>query len=107
MQVSPVLRRMTLGWSHWCPACEMMHSLPDNGWRFNGDEDKPSFDPSFKHSLVHWSKGVDARGLGQGERSIRICHYIITRGTIQFCIDSWHKRSDIVAMPPLPADAKD
>jgi hypothetical protein len=30
------------------------------------------------------------------------CHYIITDGKIQFCPDSWHRRSDIVQMPLIP-----
>jgi len=101
-QVSPILRRGTGRFFHWCPACEQVHPLPDRGWTFNGDVNTPSFSPSFKHTCVHWPKGVDARGIGRGEKTNRVCHYIITDGLIQFCHDSWHGRSDIVAMPPFP-----
>jgi hypothetical protein len=102
MQVTPFLRRNAYGWSHWCPACEQMHTLPDEGWTFNGNEHRPSWSPSFKHTLVHWPKGVDAIGIGRGTSVNRVCHYIVTDGLIQFCKDSWHGRSDIVAMPPIP-----
>lgn len=94
MQVSPSLRRGVGRWFHWCPACEIMHPLPDR-WTFNGSENRPTFSPSFKQTFVRPGGGaVD-------------CHYIITDGTIQFCPDSWHKRSDIVAMPAIPEPLND
>lgn len=101
-QVNAILRRGEGRYFHWCPACEDMHPLPDNGWIHNGSLDRPTFVPSFKTTFVRWTGGVDAKGLGQGERQERVCHYIITDGNLQFCPDSWHKRSDIVAMPPIP-----
>lgn len=107
MQVSPILRRGTAGWFHWCPACEMMHPLPDS-WTFNGDEKKPTFSPSFAQGFVRWTRGVDrVTHLGRGEQQHLKCHYIITDGKIQFCPDSWHKRSDIVSMPLIPAGLDD
>lgn len=105
-QVSSTMRRGRDRYFHWCPACEEMHPLPDS-WKFNGNVDRPTFAPSFKHTLVRWSGGIDAHGIGQGERQQVICHYTITDGLIQFHLDSWHKRTDIVAMPPLPAVAAD
>lgn len=101
MQVSPILRKTITGHAHWCPACEQIHILPDS-WNFNGDVKKPTFSPSFKHTFVHWTEGEGADGRGIGTKQHRICHYIITDGNIQFCPDSWHARSDIVAMPLLP-----
>lgn len=95
MRVSAVLRRGTGRFFHWCPACESLHPLPDHGWTFNRDVDRPSFAPSFAQGYV------DAFG------NERRCHYIITDGLIQFCPDSWHGRSDIVAMPPIPQSVID
>lgn len=105
-QVSPILRRATDRYFHWCPACEEMHQLPDS-WTFNGDVNKPTFSPSFKHGGLRaivvngvwtgeWHRGADGKPLDG------TCHYIITDGKIQFCPDSWHARSDIVSMPLLP-----
>ena len=110
-QVSQILRRVHGGYSHWCPACEHMHRLPD-GWTFNGDVNRPTFQPSFKHFgkrimvengrwIGDWHRGADGQALDG------TCHYIITEGTIQFCPDSWHGRSDIVVMPVIPQDLAD
>ena len=110
-QVSAVLRRGQGRYFHWCPACEEMHPLPD-GWTFNGDVDRPSFSPSFKHGgfctvnvegrwTGEWHLGADGKPLDG------TCHYIITDGLIQFCPDSWHRRSDIVAMPAIPRYVRD
>lgn len=106
MQVSPLLRRLRGAHAHWCPACLEMHNLPDS-WKFNGDVNKPTFEPSFKHTgkqtvkkngrwTGEWVLGADGKALDW------CCHYIITDGMIQFCSDSTHGRSDIVAMPPIP-----
>lgn len=105
-QVSPVMRRGPAQYFHWCPACEHMHPLPFS-WEFNGDVTVPTFSPSFKQTFTHWTGGVMASGLGSGERQERVCHYIITKGMIQFCPDSWHGRSDIVTMPKIPDGLSD
>ena len=90
-----VLLRGKTGYFHWCPACEEMHPLPD-GWKFNGDVNTPSFEPSFLQTFGDKHTGA-----------VRQCHYFIRSGQIQFCFDSWHKRSDIVAMPPIPEHLSD
>lgn len=107
-QVSPVLRRAADRYFHWCPACEEMHPLPDS-WTFDGNVNKPTFAPSFKHTGLR-TVNVNGRWTGEWVRDLDTglpidgtCHYIITNGMIQFCSDSWHKRSDIIAMPPIPA----
>lgn len=103
------LRRGEGYFAHWCPACECLHHLPyPRGWTFNGDFDRPTFSPSFKHGGLRM-KMENGRWTGEyhrgpdGKAQDGTCHYIITDGNIQFCPDSWHKRSDIVAMPPIPA----
>lgn len=112
MQVSSILRRAHDRFFHWCPACEEMHPLPDSGWKFSGDVNKPTFTPSFKHSGLR-TVNVNGKWTGEWVRDAAgnpvdgTCHYIITAGNIQFCPDSWHKRSDIVAMPAIPADLAD
>jgi hypothetical protein len=111
MQVSQILRRGVQGYFHWCPACEEMHLLPD-GWAFNGDVNKPTFHPSFKHSgkravvvngrwTGEWHRGAD------GRPADGTCHYIITDGQIHFCSDSWHGRTDVAPMPEIPEGVSD
>ena len=112
MQVSPILRRAADRYFHWCPACEELHPLPDRGWTFNGNIECPTFTPSFKHTGRR-TVNMNGRWTGEWVRDAQgnpvdgTCHYIITSGNIQFCPDSWHKRSDIVAMSPIPADLAD
>ena len=114
MQVSPILRSAGNGrYFHWCPACEEMHQIYSvSGWTFNGDLEKPTFSPSFKHG-GNRTVNVDGRWAGEWVRDAGgnlvdgTCHYIITDGRIQFCPDSWHKRSDIVSMPLIPAHLRD
>lgn len=110
-KVSAVLRRGEGRYFHWCPACEQMHQLPDS-WKFDGNVDKPTFSPSFKHG-GHRIEVVNGKWTGEWVRDADgklvdgTCHYIITDGKIQFCSDSWHRRSDIVAMPPIPDGIED
>lgn len=110
-QVSPILRRAQGRYMHWCPACEELHQLPDS-WKFNGDVDRPSFSPSFKHSgfravvkdghwTGEWHRGADGKPLDG------TCHYVITDGQTHFYPDSWHRRSDVVPMPSIPDHLKD
>jgi hypothetical protein len=100
-QASAILRRGVAGFFHWCPACQEMHPLPDS-WTFNRDVERPTFSPSFKQTFTHWP---DRNDVTRGEE--RVCHYFICDGQIQFCFDSWHKRSDVVAMPQIPAHLRD
>ncbi|MBA2525314.1 MAG: hypothetical protein H0V18_05945 [Pyrinomonadaceae bacterium] len=110
-QVSPILRRGTTGYFHWCPACDVMHQLPD-GWLFNADVNKPTFSPSFKHGGKR-VEIVDGKWTGEWVRDANgapvdgTCHYVITAGMIHFCNDSWHGRFDVVPMPPIPSHISD
>jgi Family of unknown function (DUF6527) len=105
-KIGAVLRRGQGGYFHWCPACKHMHKLPD-GWAFNGNIEKPTFHPSFKHDGKRIVV-VDGNWTGEWVRDAAgnavdgTCHYLIADGMIQFCADSWHGRSDIVPMPEIP-----
>lgn len=80
---------------HWCPACLRLHPLPsDTGrWTFDGDFEKPTFTPSFRHSF--------------GRDGNRTCHYILTAGVLNFCSDCTHSLAgQSVPLPPIPVDAE-
>ena len=113
MQVSAFLRRGTDAYYHWCPGCGKVHQLPDT-WQFNGDLNKPTFSPSFRHSgkwaLVddkgkftgEWKRDPDGKALDW------CCHYILTNGVLNFCGDCTHEmRSQKVPLPELPEWLKD
>jgi len=83
-------------WRHWCSGCQQNHVIytdpraQGNGhhWRFNGDLERPTFEPSI--NIV-----------GQ-------CHYFIRDGQIQYCGDSKHHLAgQTVELPDLAAVGED
>lgn len=106
-QVSRKLRRASGAYMHWCPGCQEMHSLPDS-WKFDGNLEKPSFTPSFKHEGVRTAK-VKGKWVGEFVRDAKgnpvpvICHYVLTSGVLNFCPDSTHDLAGrAVPLPDLP-----
>ena len=72
-------------WSFRCPGCGCSHQMftvaPHPGgpqWKFNGDVNKPTFEPSLR---VQWN---------HGDKSFN-CHSYIRDGFIQFLGDCTHK----------------
>lgn len=112
-QVSGKLRRAATSFMHWCPGCEELHPLPDKGWTFNGDFERPTFTPSFKHTGVQTVK-VNGEWTGEWHRDAAgkpipfVCHYILTDGILNFCGDCTHSLSGkSIPLPDLPQDLKD
>jgi hypothetical protein len=66
------------GHVHWCPGCKRRHVIPQ-GWSFNNDFDKPTFQPSVRHYWEYWGKAKNV-----------VCHYNITNGDITFHNDCTH-----------------
>lgn len=111
-QVSSVLRRQTGGYGHWCPGCNEMHYMPDS-WTFNGNLERPTFSPSFKHSGIQ-RVFVDGQWNGEWKRDAAgntipyICHYILTDGILNFCGDCTHALvGQSVPLPALPEGLTD
>jgi hypothetical protein len=111
-QVSAKLRRRTNGFSWWCPACDEGHPLPD-AWTFNGNLEKPTFSPSFKHEGLQTIK-VDGKWNGEwkrgadGEPLRYCCHYIVTDGRVAYCGDCTHGMAgQTIDMPDLPLHMRD
>jgi hypothetical protein len=121
-QASAVLRRMTNGFSHWCPGCEEMHVIytarPNeypNGpcWTFDGNAERPTFNPSVK---ITGKKTVKVNGKWTGEwvrdangKAVdECCHYFLHEGVLKFCSDSTHALAGKnVPLPALPDFLKD
>jgi len=106
-QVSSVLRRLQGGYGHWCPACEEIHQLPDK-WAFDGNLERPTFHPSFKHEGVQTVK-VNGRWTGDWVRDANgntvryVCHYTLTAGQLNFHNDCTHSMANkAVPLPALP-----
>jgi hypothetical protein len=111
-QVSAKLRRVERGYSHWCPGCEEMHVIFDR-WQFDGDLEKPTFNPSIK---ITGKKTVkkDGRWTGEWVRDANgnavddCCHYFLHAGVLKFCGDSLHALAGKnVELPDLPEHLRD
>lgn len=91
---------------HWCPGCEEVHGYRIEGegrpkWDFNGDFDKPTLTPSMRIFITDRTDDNDRPLPTPVERTL--CHYFITDGKIQFCVDSPHKLSgQTVDLPDWP-----
>lgn len=81
------------GYLFYCPGCKFPHGLnvsanePGPRWTFNGDENKPTFEPS----VLVWASDPAQR-----------CHLFIRNGQIQFLDDCFHElRGQTVDLPPF------
>jgi hypothetical protein len=79
---------------HYCPGCECMHKIAvtqpfSNGaqWTFNGDMEKPTFQPS-----ISCNPGT-----------VHACHYFLHGGVLNFLPDCKHKFAGrMVELPEIP-----
>jgi hypothetical protein len=82
------------GWVVQCPACGFGHNFQDTGWKFDGDEEYPTFTPSMKVVIRR-----------EGE-PVYICHATVKNGKIHYHNDSTHAHAgkviklEIVECPP-------
>jgi len=79
------IRKIDVGFLHWCPGCDEAHIVEVPRWTWNGDEERPTVTPS-----------VNMPGR---------CHYVLTGGVIRFCGDCSHGMAGkVVEMPDFPSD---
>lgn len=81
------LRRLQRGGlTFWCPGCDRAHSVNSNQnglrWSFNGDMERPTFEPSI---LV-----TTRRSQQESDWKDDICHSFVRDGQIQFLGDCTH-----------------
>lgn len=86
------------GYIVWCPGCGFAHVIyTQNGagrpvWKFNGNEEKPTFEPSL---LCTWDAGE--------KREKKVCHSFIRNGQWEFLGDCTHKLANkTVPLEPFP-----
>jgi hypothetical protein len=112
-QVSAKLRKTEHGFMHWCAGCDDLHHInvaPHHegkrpNWSFDGDIEKPTFNPSVLH---RWGKNVDPNFVEESPDESGICHYFIRAGHIEYCGDCTHElKGRTVALPDLPDYLKD
>lgn len=112
-KVSPYLRNVEGGFSHWCPGCEEMHFIAVGrqsgpNWSFDGNVDRPTFNPSVRITGKLTEK-VDGKWTGKWIRDAdgrlvdMCCHYFLHGGQLQYCGDSTHALAgQTVPLPELP-----
>lgn len=72
-------------WHIRCPACNEMHGFIPNRWTFNGDLDKPTFNPSMLIVInpkdhKHYNPNV----------ATSVCHSVVEHGRIRYLSDCTH-----------------
>lgn len=95
----------------WCPACDHAHTINagPGGWKWNGDPNAPTFEPSIKETGVkpmtdeEHAAWMATRVLPQAVP--HCCHSFVTKGVIQFLSDCTHSMAGQNApMIPWPTD---
>ena len=69
------IRKYATGFLIWCPGCNEAHLIDTSRWKWDGNEDSPTVHPSLKIST---STATETRVK---------CHFILTKGIINFCGD--------------------
>lgn len=83
-------------WHIHCPGCGSEHSIwtinPNSlgaMWEFNGDVEKPTFNPSVRVTWPQWT--TDEAGVQTKKE--HCCHFFIREGNIVYCGDCTHELS--------------
>lgn len=92
------------GIAHWCPACNGMHLFSLDGpgakWTWNGNVEKPTFTPSM---LIRTGPRPTVPVGRPDAGKVDVCHYIMTDGMINFCVDCTHEMAgQSVPIPDWP-----
>ena len=85
------------GLMFWCPGCDMAHRVqigdgPSPRWSYNGNPDRPTFQPSILVRYDHWVPPA-VYGQPMPENQVKVsdvCHSFVTDGQIQFLGDCPH-----------------
>ncbi len=95
----------------WCPGCDDNHmvNVAAGGWKWNGDPNKPTFEPSRKVTGVERMTDEQHKAYTEhGTLPVPVptcCHSFVTKGVIQFLSDCTHSMAgQNVPMPEWPAN---
>lgn len=107
VQLSPILRGTDDGGKvFFCPGCNEVHIVrtgdgPGPRWGWNGDVDRPTFEPSV---LVTTGRRVDPSFVPEPGDPPECCHSFVREGRIQFLGDCTHALAgQTVELPPWPS----
>lgn len=84
----------------WCPGCQCAHGVwvsQRNGrgavWKFDGDMERPTFEPSIKVTGVQPMTQAEEDALMTGGRATpraSVCHLFVRGGKLVYCGDCTH-----------------
>ena len=126
-QISSKLRNLEGGkLAYWCQGCEMLHAVgvgegPGPRWGFNGNLERPTFEPSVNTRWDTRSEAARARAEAFKQEHGRhptleevpsdakhICHTFIRDGRVQFLGDCTHQfAGQTLDLPDLPTEWRD
>lgn len=98
----------------WCPGCNQAHAVrippAPEPWKWNGNIDAPTFEPSILVTHDRWVPPVTAENLEQWRAAPwpqtkvgHVCHSFVTNGLIQFLSDCTHALAgQTVPLPDFP-----
>lgn len=95
----------------FCPACHEVHTIKHSpsGWTFNGDLERPTFNPSVLARGNRLTRDAAGKWTGEWERDTAgnliptVCHSFVRGGRIEFLSDCTHALAgQTVDLPPWP-----
>lgn len=96
------------GWAFTCPGCDRSHHVT-TGWTFNGNVDRPTFQPSILVQGVEDITDEEHARIMAGEKiepRPYVCHSFVTDGRIQYLGDCTHAMAGTtVDLPNVDAGA--
>ena len=79
----------------FCPGCKQVHRITTDLWTWNGDRDKPTFQPSVLVTQGRLDKDMNPVD--------RVCHSFVKDGMMQFLGDCTHELAgQTVPIPDWP-----
>jgi hypothetical protein len=92
----------------WCPGCEMHHGIHagGKGWTWNGDLEKPTFNPSILVRGTHPMTDEEHAAWMADRTKLPtprpfVCHSFVRDGQIEFLGDCTHKLAGKTVPLPL------
>lgn len=94
----------------WCPGCKSGHTITvdsEDGWTWDGNEDRPTISPSIlswpRKTLIDHDLEGDALTDPSNVRDIPRCHSFVRAGRWEFLADSEHDLAgQTVDVQPFP-----
>ncbi len=102
MKIQPILSNVAgneevVGWAFYCPGCRSHHAPyvkphanpKGASWSFNGDVDRPTFNPSILTRVERGNRSQDPDRPNKSQDLV--CHLFVKDGIIEYLSDCTHE----------------